>query len=106
MFIFPVPVSHTVQILKLPTLSIYLSFLPLLGRTMYMVFLVSFLPLVAGFGEMRCYIPFGTFDDPDLTVAANRNSPHSLRQISPSSSATDVSSRSYGHTHCLLSLAI
>ena len=92
--------------------ALYLSFLPLLGLTMCIIFLVSFLPLVAAFGEMRCYIPFGTFDDLDLTVVANPNSPHSfvpslaLRQISPRSSATDVSSRSYSHTRCLLSLAI
>ena len=65
---------------------------------MYIVFPVSILPLVAGVGEMRFYIPFGTFGDLVLTVTANPNSSHSyvsalaLRQTSPSSSATDVSS--------------
>ena len=58
------------------------------------------------------YITVWHIDDLDLTVTANPNSSHSfvsslaLRQISPSPSATDVSSRSHGHTHCLLSLAI
>ena len=96
-----------------PSNVLYLPFLRLCERTMYIVFLVSFLPLVAGFGEVRCCIPFGIFNELDLTVAADPNSSHSLvsslalRQISPrSSSATDVSSRSYGDTHCLLSLAI
>ena len=36
--------------------ALYLSFLQLFERTMYIIFLVSFLPLVAGFGEMQCHI--------------------------------------------------